>query len=94
MGTGNSFECNLECLLRSSFTESVSSITMEHWKESRKRVKSFKKRGIEPKGLYLVNVIVMVKIEKGHKSSFFVYLVDQDKRPSHVNPALVLQRFS
>jgi hypothetical protein len=37
--------------------------------------------------LYLVNVIVMIKIEKSNQVLFFVYFIDQDKRTSEVSTA-------
>jgi len=37
--------------------------------------------------LYLVNVIVMIKIESSNQALFFVYFIDQDKRASDVSTA-------
>ncbi len=42
--------------------------------------------------LHLVNVVVMIKIEKSYKLVFLVYFIDQDKRTSYVDTAFVLHR--
>lgn len=44
----------------------------------------------ELKKLHLVNVIVMIKIEKRYKLFLFNYFVNEDKRSGYVNTTLVL----
>ena len=39
-----------------------------------------------------VNVVVMIKIEEGDQLLLFIYFIDQDKWPSYVNAAFVLER--
>ena len=55
---------------------------------SRDIVQIFQKRvGVkELGGLHPVNVIVMVKIEKGNKLLLFVYFIDQDKSEKRGRP--------
>ena len=50
-------------------------------------VETFQKNSMKLESLYLVNVIVMIKIEKSNQVLFFVYFIDQDKRASDVSTA-------